>query len=161
MLVTGSVPTEHLPQRSHEKPKPKERRTLVKVGPSVSVESSDDVPTTSTGNIKFQDLQLLDENALTPWNVHKGSAENCVSIEFLDSDHSLAKFRLEVNSELEFTLFVYNWPVPVTHTLYTSRNGCINTFEDILELLQFIENANHCQGLPQDDDNKSQAVYPT
>jgi hypothetical protein len=73
----------------------------------------------------------------------------------------MAKFTLEVNSRLEFIIFVYNWSVPDLHTIYTSRSRYIESFDDIQDVLKLVEDSNVCHELPQDDDNKSRAIEST
>jgi hypothetical protein len=84
------------------------------------------VPTTSSDAdapvMTFEDFQSLDESVVTPWKVYKTNFKDCVKIELFDTEHSIAKFTLEVNSRLEFIIFVYNWPVPDSPTIYTSRS---------------------------------------
>ena len=38
---------------------------------------------------------------------------------------------------------------------------CIKSFEDVKDLLQFVENSNICKGLPQDEESKSVVADPT
>ena len=122
-----------------------------------STSSDGDVPV-----LTFEDLQSLNESVVTPWKICKPTkTNNCVKIEFFDQDHDIARFTLAVNSKLEYTIFVYNWPVPVSHNIYLSQSRHIKCLDGIEELTKLIENSSLCQGLPQDDDNKSRAIDPT
>jgi hypothetical protein len=65
-----------------------------------------------------------------------------------------------VNSVLEFSIFVYNWPVPDQNPVYKERKRSV-MYLDIAELLKLVETSCLCEGLEEDDDVMSVAVDPT
>ena len=156
ILVTGSVPTENLPKRSHEIEK-KERRPLVRS----SVES-EDVPSTSSSllNLSAEDaLKQLKVEPVAPW-VSEKQENGEVDFKLWDGVHGIAKYAVNVNTSLEFTVFNYNWPIPEDHAIYTDRRRSVRG-RGIKELLSFIENSNLCDGLPEDHLTRSVALDPT
>lgn len=103
-MVTGSIPTENLPTKSHGQPT-KERRTLVRL-------SIDDKPSVSTSDVPTLTLKdpvkYVIEKHILPWMV-KLNNEYKVRIR-----HNEYKVRIRqqvtqhVNANLEFTVYVYN-----------------------------------------------------
>jgi hypothetical protein len=114
MFVTGSVPTENLPKRSHEIDI-KERRTLVRT-PLVA----EDKPSTSASSSLFDVVQghdvleQLDEESFAPWESEKMENGN-MEFKLCDGVHSIAKYTVSVNSALEFTVMVFHWPLRSHH----------------------------------------------
>ena len=74
--------------------------------------------------------------------------------------HGIAKYAVNVNTSLKFTVFNYNWPIPEDHAIYTDRRRSVRG-GGIKELLSFIENSNLCDGLPEDHLTISVALDPT
>ena len=142
-------------------PKTKQRRSLIKVHPQdVPCTSSDILPGFPV--INFDDFRKhIDEGALMPWTVNRAYEHDCVRIELYDDQHSIPKFTVDIDTGLEFTTYLFNWPIPDDHTIYTSRKRRIKSFEDVKDLLQFVENSNICKGLPQDEESKSVVTDPT
>ena len=111
-LVTGSIPTENLPQKSHEAPSKPERRSLVRKVDTAVVEK----PSTSSQiEPRFADMEdftrQLDQMTIEPWQIDK-SYEGEIRIEFYDKSHCVPNYSVVVNSSLEFTIFVFSWPLP-------------------------------------------------
>jgi hypothetical protein len=157
-LITGSIPTENLPKKSHEAPK-RERRSLVR-----HTRSAVEEPTTSSQSeplfSDFDDFtRQLDQKSFEPWQI-VGSYENEVRFEFYDKIHGVPKYSVVVNSCLEFTVFVYNWPVPDLHSIYKEQKRSIRHLA-IEELLRRIESSSLCMGLQEDEDIMSVATNPT
>ena len=71
-------------------------------------------------------------------------------IELHDSEYSIPKFVLIIDSCLHFSLHVYNWLLPDHHKIYSNRRRRINSAE-IAELLLAIHNGEFkiCEGLRQ------------
>lgn len=159
MLVTGSIPTENLPTKSHDVPK-KERRTLIRVSEEDMPSSSSVDPSHLSVNISMADLQKhLDEENIHPWEVDTAE-HSSIEMELYDGIHSIAKYTVTINSALEFTVFVFHWPIPETHTIYLERKRSLKSRDDVKELLSLVENSCLCQGLPEDDDTKAVVVDP-
>ena len=158
-MITGSIPTENLPERSHEAPK-RERRSLVR---KVDTSAGEKPSTSLQPEPRFSDLEdltrQLDQKTIEPWHIEK-SYEGEIRIEFYENIHSVPKYSVVVNSCLEFTVFVYNWPVPEHHPIYKEQKRSIK-YLNIYELLEKIENSTLCGGLQEDEDILSVATDPT
>jgi hypothetical protein len=145
-LVTGSVPTERLPERSHEVPN-RERRKLVR---SRDI-SSEDAASASKGTRSIKEfLVQLQQEDIEPWRVGT-SNEEAVRIELNDSIHDIPKYTVVVNSALEFNIFVFNWPVPDDNLIF-KENKCSVMHVDAVDLLRSIESSRVCDGLAEDID---------
>ena len=126
----------------------KERRTLVRKSPA-----TEDIPSTSAlslTDIAEDVLEQVDKESIAPWGITN----------YGKKWHSLAKYTVIVNSTMEFSVFVFHWPLPEDHSIYTDRKRSIRG-EGVKELLSFMENFLSCNGLPEDDLTKSVAVAPT
>ena len=145
-MVTGSVPTENLPEKSHEAPK-RERRPLVR-------NADIDQPSTSyqpaLQYCDFEDFtnQLEKEN-IQPWEFEK-SNEGEMRIHLHDQLHSVPKYIVVVNASLEFTIFVFNWPLPDHHPIYKEQKRSLK-YLDLAGLFAKIENTRLCEGLIGDN----------
>ena len=69
-----------------------------------------------------------------------------------DESHGIQKFTVDVNANLEFTLYVYNRPISDYHNIYQERKRCLKTLSGAIKLLRLVTNSNVCTGLPQDND---------
>ncbi|CAB4041583.1 Hypothetical predicted protein, partial [Paramuricea clavata] len=78
-----------------------------------------------------------------------------------DHRHGIAKFTIDIDTGLQFTTYLFNWPIPDDHTIYTTQKRCIKSFEDVNKLIRFVENSNLCKGLPQGEESKSVVTDPT
>ena len=115
VLITGSVPTENLPVRSHEVPKRESRRVLVRP----DVEQNPSRPSSSKQQGESQRLPTMEnlllklqiDETVGNWKAHKVNDDE-VRIELQDEIHSIPKYIVCVNSGFEFTVFVFNWPNP-------------------------------------------------
>ena len=162
-LVTGSVPTENLPEKSHEAHK-RERRPLVRKADTSADTAVVEKPSTSSQpEPQFSDIQdfarQLEQKIIQPWQIEK-LYEGEIRIELHDKIHSIPKYTVVVSLSLEFTVFVFNWPVPDHHPIYKEHKHSIK-YLDIDELLQRIENSRLCEGLKEDEDIMSVATDPT
>ena len=162
-MVTGSVPTENLPEKSHEAHK-RERRPLVRKADTSADTAVVEKPSTSSqSEPQFSDIQdfarQLEQKIIQPWQIEK-SYEGEIRIELHDKIHSIPKYTVVVCLSLEFTVFVFNWPVPDHHPIYKEHKHSIK-YLDIDELLQRIENSRLCEGLKEDEDIMSVATDPT
>jgi hypothetical protein len=158
-LVTGSVPTERLLERSHKLPKPKHQK-LVQNEPKISHE----IPVQGTAStskqmsIKELIVRLQQEDA-EPWQVGTSNEEE-VRIELSDNIHDIPKYTVVFNSALEFTVFVFNWPVPDENPIYKENKRSV-MHVDAVDLLRSIESSGVCEGLAEDMDVMSIAIDPT
>ena len=101
------------------------------------------------------------ENNMLPWTV-KLNNEESTKFEYGDESHSIPKFTVDVNANLEFTVYVYNWPIPDDHSIYQERKRSLKTLDVAIEMLRSVTNSNLCPGLPQDIDAiQTVAVDPT
>ena len=61
---------------------------------------------------------------------------------------------------MEFTTFIFNWPLPDHHPVYKQQKHSVQNL-DIAELLQRIENSTLCKALTKDEDILSVATEST
>ena len=155
-MITGSVPTERLPEKSHELPK-RERRILVRKG--VEIPEQDKASTPTAQAIKDIIVQLQ-QGKIEPWQVGSSTNEEEVRLILSDSVYSIPKYTVLVNSALEFSVFVFNWPVPDQNPVYKENKRSVRHV-DITGLLRIIESYTVCEGLAEDLDVMAVAVDPT
>jgi hypothetical protein len=96
------------------------------------------------------------------WAVKAYNKES-TKFEYHDESHSIPKFTIDVNRRLEFTVYVYNWPIPDNHSVYQLEGKrWLKTLDDAIEMLRLVTNSNLCAGLPQDlDVIRTVSVDPT
>ena len=84
-----------------------------------------------------------------------------IRIELRDTDYSIPKYVIHVDSSLVFSLHVFNWLLPKEHTIYTTCGQRINSAE-LRELLESISSGEFkiCEGLRQDEYVSSIAKDP-
>ena len=88
---------------------------------------------------------------LEPWNLTACNNTE-IRIELRDTDYSIPKCVIHVDSSLHFSLHVFNWLLPEQHTIYTTCGQRINSAE-LSELLLSISNGEFkiCESLLQDE----------
>ena len=154
-MVTGSVPTEKLPEKSHNIPKP-ERRTVQRrqtLDTSTSTALSQKI-------FSIEDLnKQVQKKSIHPWLTNK-SKEDEVGFELFDECHCIPKYTVVVDSTLEFSIFAYNWPVPDDNEIF-KETKCSVKYLEMAELLKSIKNSCLCEGLGQDENVLSVTVDPT
>ena len=125
-MVTGSIPTEKLPQKSHDVPT-KTRRTLVRN----VLGSEENMPSTSSDMMhefesleeypNIEDLRIqLNTEVLLPWTVETDETtpeSQDMHFRLHDGAHNIAKYSVVLNPAMEFTVFAFNWPIPDTHII--------------------------------------------
>ena len=132
------------------------------------VEHAEDMPSTSSDmfepalclSTSLTDLaSQLDTTVLLPWLTEISQDEN---IKFCLSDqvHAVPTYTVIVDSSLEFTTYVYNWPIPGDHKIYNDHKRSIKSVEDIRELLSTIETSKICEGVGEDCESRSAAIDP-
>ena len=103
-MISGSVPTENLPEKSHEAPK-RERRPLVR-----KVDTPDtDQPSTSSQSgwseprcLNIEDFTVeLEQKKIQAWKIDK-SYEDVIRIELDDKIHCTPKYSVVVSLSMEF-----------------------------------------------------------
>ena len=93
MLITGSIPTENLPTRSHDTTKTTGRRTLTRVILEVPENTSCSSSVPGIPVVSIEDLRMqLDETTIAPWTVDKIDEQDCVRFKLYDQVHSVAKY---------------------------------------------------------------------
>ena len=102
-MVTGSVPTETLPEKSHEAPK-RERRPLVK---NVEIDQPSKSYQHALQYCDFEDFtKQLEKKNIQPVQFEK-SNEDEMRIHLHDQLHSVSKYIVVANSSLEFAILVF------------------------------------------------------
>ena len=104
-------------------------------------------------------LFALQQEDIEPWEVGASNDEE-VRIELSDSIHDIPKYTVIVNSALEFTVFVFNWPVPDENPVYKENKRSVMHI-DVIDLLRYVESSGVCDGLPEDLNVVSVAIDPT
>ena len=95
----------------------------------------------------------LQQEDIEPWQLGTSNEEE-MQIELTDSIHDISKYTVVVNSALEFTVFVFHWPVPDEIPLY-KKNKCSVKNIDVVDLLRWIESSAVCDGLAEDGEVRS------
>ena len=101
----------------------------------------------------------LGQEKIQPWKIDK-LYEGEIRIELHDKIHSIPKYSVVVSLSMEFTAFIFNWPVPDHHPIYKEQKRSVQNF-DIADLLQRLGNSRLCKGLTEDEDILSVAIDPT
>ena len=122
--------------------------------------ATEGIPSTSSSLLSIESvLEQLDVQSIAPW-VSEKLENGEVGFKWWDGVHSIAKYSVDVDTALEFTVYVYNWPLPEDHSIYTVRRRSVRG-EGVKELLSSVENFRLCDGLPEDHMTKSVALDPT
>ena len=153
-----------MPLRSHETKKTP-RRVIVRK----EVEHPEDMPCTSSSIIEPTTLCLdtnlhdlisqLNTTVLLPWLTEFAQDETikcCLS----DQVHAVPTYTVIVDSSLEFTIYVYNWPIPDDHKIYSNHKRSIKSVEDFQELFSTIKTSKICEGVGEDYESRSAAIDP-
>ena len=128
------------------------------------VESADDLPSTSSDfseptlclNTSLTDLiSQLDTSVLLPWLTEIAQDEN-IKCSLSDKVHAVPTYTVIV----EFTFYVYNWPIPDDHKIYNDRRRSIKSVEDMQELLSTIETSKICESVSEGIESRSAAIDP-
>ena len=123
--------------------------------------------TASTSKVPVQSIKelavRLQQEDIEPWQLGTSNEEE-MRIELTDSIHDISKYTVVVNSALEFTVFVFHWPVPDENPLYKENKRSVKNI-DVVDLLRWIESSAVCDGLAEDGEVRSEvmsiAVDPT
>lgn len=166
--MTGSVPTEKLPQRSHEVPT-KIRRTLVR-STAIQPTLDEEMPSTSSDLMSgtpmecpsIEDLlSQLENEVVLPWTVETTRENESIKFLLYDGVHSIAKYTVVLNAAMEFSVFAFDWPIPDKHIIYNERKRRVVGLESCKALLKLVQDSRICDGLPQDVNTMSAVVDPT
>ena len=76
----------------------------------------------------------LQQEDTEPWQVGTSNEEE-VRIELVNNIHDIPKYTVVVNSALEFTVFVFNWPVRDKNPIYKENKHSV----DLLKALEFVK----------------------
>jgi len=154
------VPTENLPKKSHEVHKT-ERRVVVRpdVQPSTSQEHSTSFKHTLPVGMSSIEELMADLDSVRTWKVEELQDKE-VSIKLFEQPFSIPKYTVIIDSGLDFSVFVYQWPIPDDHEIYKDTNRSVRKC-CVKELLKKLECCNMCMGLPDSDEVKDVVVDPT
>ncbi len=129
-----------MPLRPHESTKTP-RRTIVRK------EVEGDISSTSSTVFCLGDLaKQLDTTALSPW-LTKIVEDEYIKCCLSDQVHTVPTYTVIVDPSLGITTYVYNWPVPDDHGLYSNYKRSLKSAEDLQELLSTIETSKICKGV--------------
>ena len=122
--------------------------------------SSDFSEQTSCLNTSLTDLiSQLDSSMLLLWLAEIAQDEN-IKCSLSDKVHAVPTYTVIVDLSLEFTFYVYDWPIPDDHKIYHDRKRSVKSLEDIQELLSTIKTSKICQGVGEDCQSRSAAIDP-
>ena len=151
-LDTGAIPTENLPLKSHET-KSTQRRPIIRqeIAASPPVEKPEDFDHFAVRVKKI----VVEPCALASLNNTE------IRIELCDTDYSIPKYVIHVDSSLHFSLHVFNWLLPEQHTIYMTCGQRI-TSAKLSQLLRsiYVGEFKICEGLCQDEYIRSIAKDP-
>ncbi len=85
-------------------------------------------------------IVCLQQEDAEPWQVGTSNEEE-VRTELSDNIHDIPKYTVVVNSALEFTVFVFNWPVPDENPIYKENKLSLMHVDavDLLKALEFVK----------------------
>ena len=119
-------------------------------GQTVEVTTDESMPSTSPDLTlcefpdKFptvHDLRTqLEHEVFNPWMVETTADNEGMKFQLHDV-HSIAKYTVLINRSIEFTVHVFNWPIPDNHAIYNDRKRRVRRLEDCKQLLNLIENS--------------------
>ena len=116
ILVTASVPTENLHAKSHILIRPD-------IQPSTSQEQWEQ-PTsfgdTSAAGVSNIEELMAELHYIQIWKAEQQDKEVCMKL--FEEPYSIPKYTVLVNSCLEFSVFVHQWPIPEEHEIYKGTN---------------------------------------
>ena len=135
-MVTGRIPTENPPTKSHDAPRKVERRTLVRT----SLDSLEDMPSISSHSLSAttitNPIEQLDEAAILHCKVDRcKDSDGEVKIELYDGVHGIARYTVAINTALEFSIYIFHWPIPDNHAIHLFYKRCQMTMTSNLSLL--------------------------
>lgn len=136
----GAIPTENMPKKSHETPKPPPRpsREIVKEVPSL-VESRKYYKGLPDLCKRVKSLKTISE-----WTVEEGSDR--IILRKKKDCFQLPEFEVIIDDSLGFTILVYGWFLPEDHQLYTQKLRSMNNVT-VSDLLREIECQLICPGV--------------
>ena len=154
-LDTGTIPTENLPLKSHETKSSTRRPIVRQYGPSTST-ASPHVEKTEDFDDFVRKVKGL---VLEPWELIACNTTE-IRIELRDTDYSIPKYVLHVDSCLQFSLHVFNWLLPDEHNIYMTHRCHINSHGVSELLFSIFTDFKICEGLRQDEYFNSIAKDP-
>ena len=137
-LDINVMPTLNLPVKSHETEKALERPILIR----------EHLPATSETKkacyLNINEFNKRCQNLKIAWNFRIN--DTTTYLELNVSPFLIPKYCVKVDDSLDFTITVFNWPLPDDHIIYkTYRRSFRNVF--ISDLLREIEGFNLCTGV--------------
>jgi hypothetical protein len=100
--------------------------------------------TSAAGVSNIEEL-MAELHDIQIWKAEEQDKE--VSIKVFEEPYSIPKYTVLVNSGLEFSVFVYQWPIPDEHEIYKGTNRSVRNC-CVKELLKELESCSMCVGLP-------------
>ena len=136
----GVLPTENMPKKSHETPKPPSRphREIVKDGSTtVNIRRYYKGPEDVCKRIKCL-------KSICEWTVEQHSDR--VVLQKMKECFQLPEFDLIIDDSLGYTITVYGWFLPEDHELYTRSLRSVNNVT-VSDLIRDIESRPVCPGV--------------
>ena len=102
-------------------------------------------------------ISQLNTTVLLPWLTEFAQDETikcCLS----DQVHAVPTYTVIVDSSLEFTIYVYNWPIPDDRKIYSNHKRSKKDFQG---LLSTIKTSKICEGVGEDYESRSAAIDPS
>ena len=140
-LIVGCLPTKNLPLKSHDNPesnclkrKPPTERTFVPPKKKLfEYETYDELC-----------KRIVKLKSLESWNV--AVTDTSISITKKDGQYCIPPIQIDIDSSLGFSVSVFGWFLPETHTIYMSTRRSIRNI-NIIELTDNLSNLKLCGGI--------------
>ena len=144
-LKVGAIPTKNIPKKSIEtKPAKPARRALLRMF------RNSDVPV--IGKPVYKNLQQVTSRArkisLKEWSLDFQG--NDIVFKTKNQNTLYAHTEVHISDGLEFSIWVFGWPLPVTHVIYKEYKRSIQHVT-LSQLLNEINSYTLCEGVKNDD----------
>ncbi|XP_065064989.1 uncharacterized protein LOC135691144 [Rhopilema esculentum] len=141
-LKFGVLPTKELPKKSMDHHFPDQSQKSRP--PRSIVKDSDPTDREKSCYKDFKDVcSRVKKLSIKDW--HVDVSEDKIEIKKHQVPYILPRLCVEINESLCFTIYVFNWRIPVDHFLYKQFKRTLKLIT-ISELLRIIENLNICKG---------------
>ena len=150
-LVPGSLPTEHLPQKSHATKFPTERQSSVTVSEKRASSSNNNnlisPPSPKLCYKSFKDLceRVLFLKLKPHWTVNVN--DEFVLLKKMLPEFVVPQFEIYIQPTMAFVIRVFAWLLPNNHPLYLEHNKSMDNIfiSDLINLLSDLQPLCRCK----------------